>query len=107
MKKGLYLGAVVWALVCPMRVFAAGQDAVNLSQEGSKVAVSLEMSNAAEEEITAVSLSLKVDTERQAEVDLNFPRTYKVRNMDSYIKKRRGGWIFMRLPRRACLMEKC
>lgn len=72
MKKGLYLGAVVWALVCPMRVFAAGQDAVNLSQEGSKVAVSLEMSNAAEEEITAVSLSLKVDTERQAEVGFEF-----------------------------------
>ena len=72
MKKGLYLGAVVWALVCPMRVFAAGQDAVNLSQEGSKVAVSLEMSNAEEEEITAVSLSLKVDTERQAEVGFEF-----------------------------------
>ncbi len=72
MKKGLYLGAVVWALVCPMRVFAAGQDAVNLSQEGSKVVVSLEMSNAAEEEITAVSLSLKVDTERQAEVGFEF-----------------------------------
>lgn len=72
MKKGLYLGAVVWALVCPMQVFAAGQDAVNLSQEGSKVAVSLEMSNAAEEEITAISLSLKVDTERQAEVGFEF-----------------------------------
>lgn len=72
MKKRLCLGAAVWALVCPLRVFAAGQDAVNLSQEGSKVAVSLEMSNAAEEKITAVSLSLQVDAEGQAEVGFEF-----------------------------------
>ncbi len=53
---------IMWsALLFPLQVSAAGKDAVVLGQDGAEVAVSLNMSEAEEENITAVSVSLKVD----------------------------------------------
>lgn len=58
----------------PLQVHAAGRDSVELSQEGSKVAVSLEMSNAPQEKITTVAVSfyVKTDGEEKAAVDFQF-----------------------------------
>jgi len=71
-KYMLYLGTALLGLFLPLQVKAAGQDAVVLTQNEDKVAVSLEMSNAAEEKITAVSVSLKVNMEGQAAVGFSF-----------------------------------
>ena len=68
----LYLGTALLGLFLPLQVKAAGQDAVIFTQNEDKVAVSLEMSNAAEEKITAVSVSLKVNMEGQAAVGFSF-----------------------------------
>ena len=57
----LYWLIMLSALFFPLQVSAAGRDAVVLGQDGSEVAVSLNMSEAEEENITAVSVSLKVD----------------------------------------------
>lgn len=58
----------------PLQVKAAEQDTVTLKQENSEVAVSLGMSNAKEEMITAVSVAFQVDTggSEQAAVDFVF-----------------------------------
>ena len=68
----LYLGTALLGLFLPLQVKAAGQDAVVFTQNEDKVAVSLEMSNAAEEKISAVSVSLKVNMEGQAAVGFSF-----------------------------------
>lgn len=73
-RNRLYLGLVVIGLSAPLQVHAAGQDSVMLGQNGNQVAVSLEMSNAEEEKITtvAVSLELKTDHPDQIKVDFQF-----------------------------------
>lgn len=74
MQNKLYLGMAILGLSVPLKVCAAGQDAVNLGQDGNQVSVSLEMSNASEEKITTVSVSLEVKTEdlNQVKVDFQF-----------------------------------
>lgn len=59
-------------LLVPMQVHAVGQDSVGLSRDGDKVAVSLEMSNAPQEKITTVSVSLEVKPDGQEKVTVDF-----------------------------------
>lgn len=59
--KKLYLGLAILGITVPLQVKAAGQDTVNLQEENSRVAVSLGMSNAKEEKISTLSISLSVD----------------------------------------------
>ena len=59
--KKLYLGLAILGIAVPLQVKAAGQDTVNLQEENSRVAVSLGMSNAKEEKISTLSISLSVD----------------------------------------------
>lgn len=66
------MGLAVVGLLVPSQVYAAGQDRVGLSQDGSDVGVSLEMSNAVEEKITAVSVSLEIKTQGQDQIIVNF-----------------------------------
>lgn len=75
MKQGwikLYLGAAILGLLVPQQVYAKGQDSVGLSQNGDKVAVSLEMSNASQEEITTVAVSLEISTDQSSQIAVNF-----------------------------------
>ena len=71
-QKKLYMGLAVLGLLVPSQVYAAGQDLVDLSQDGSDVGVFIEMSNAVEEKITAVSISLNVSTQGQEKVNVDF-----------------------------------
>lgn len=71
-QSKLYLGLAILGLLVPLQVNAAGQDSVELSQDGTKVAVSLEMSNAAQEKITTVAVSLEVKTDGQEKVTVDF-----------------------------------
>lgn len=71
-QKKLYMGLAVLGLFVPSQVYAAGQDLVDLNQDGSDVGVSIEMSNAVEERITAVSISLNVNTQGQDQVNVAF-----------------------------------
>ncbi len=71
-QNKLYLGLAMLGLLVPLQVNAAGQDSVELSQEGSKVAVSLEMSNAPQEKITTVAVSLEVKADGQEKVTVDF-----------------------------------
>ncbi len=71
-RNKLYLWLVMSGLLVPLQVHAAGQDSVGLSQDGSKVAVSLEMSNAPQEKITTVAVSLEVKTDGQEKVTVDF-----------------------------------
>lgn len=57
---GILTVSVLFVLV-PLRASAAEQDSVALTQDGTAVAVTLNMSNATEEEISAVAVSLRVD----------------------------------------------
>lgn len=66
------MGLAVVGLLVPSQVYAAGRDQVGLSQDGSNVGVSLEMSNAAEEKITAVSVSLEIKTQGQEQIIVDF-----------------------------------
>lgn len=70
----LYIAAAVAGLLVPMKAMAAQWDMVTLIQQEGEVAVSLDMSDAVEETITAVSVSLKVETgdSGQAAVDFIF-----------------------------------
>lgn len=68
----LYLGLAVLGLSAPLQVHAAGQDSVMLGQDGNQVSVSLEMSNAAEEKITTVAVSLEVKTENSGQISVDF-----------------------------------
>ena len=72
MQNKLYLGMAILGLSVPLKVCAAGQDAVNLGQDGNQVSVSLEMSNASEEKITTVSLEVKTEDLNQVKVDFQF-----------------------------------
>lgn len=71
-RNGLYLMAVIAVLFFPMQVFAAGEDAVSLVQEGEGVALVLEMSNAQQEKISAVAISLQIDEESRDKVNVGF-----------------------------------
>lgn len=71
-QSKIYLGLVIIGLSAPLRVHAAGQDMVVLGQDGNQVAVSLEMSNATEEKITTVSVSLEVKTDDPGQVTVGF-----------------------------------
>ena len=71
-QSKIYLGLVIIGLSAPLRVHAAGQDLVVLGQDGNQVVVSLEMSNATEEKITTVSISLEVKTDDPGQVTVGF-----------------------------------
>ncbi|MBD5473608.1 MAG: hypothetical protein HDR20_12160 [Lachnospiraceae bacterium] len=71
-QSKIYLGLVIIGLSAPLRVNAAGQDMVVLGQDGNQVVVSLEMSNATEEKITTVSISLEVKTDDPGQVTVGF-----------------------------------
>lgn len=71
-QNKLYLGLAVIGLSAPLHVYAAGQDSVVLGQDGNQVAVSLEMSNASEEKITTVAVSLEVRTDDPGQVTVEF-----------------------------------
>lgn len=71
-QNKIYLGLVILGLSAPLQVYAAGEDSVMLGQDGNQVAVSLEMSNAAEEKITTVAVSLEVKTDNPGQVTVDF-----------------------------------
>lgn len=60
-RNGLYLVLCVFGFLIPLQVSAAGRDAVIIQQQEARVAVSVNMTNALEENITAVSISLKIE----------------------------------------------
>ena len=68
----LYVAAAMLGMLIPFQVSAAGQDTVTLSQEGENVAVLLEMSDAEKENITAVSVSLQIDTQSSDQIAVDF-----------------------------------
>lgn len=70
--KKLYLGLAILGIAVPLQVKAAGQDTVNLQEENSRVAVSLGMSNAKEEKISTLSISLSVDMGGQSQGEVLF-----------------------------------
>ena len=71
-RNKLYLGLAVLGLSTPLQAFAAGQDSVMLGQDGNQVSVSLGMSNAVEEKITTVAVSLEVKTEDPSQITVDF-----------------------------------
>lgn len=71
-QNKIYLGLMIIGLSAPLQVYAAGEDSVMLGQDGNQVAVSLEMSNAAEEKITTVAVSLEVKTDNPGQVTVDF-----------------------------------
>lgn len=71
-RNKLCLGMTILGILTPLQVHAAGQDAVVLGQDGNEVAVSLGMSNASEEKITTVAVSLEVKTEDLSQVEVEF-----------------------------------
>lgn len=71
-QNKIYLGLAIIGLSAPLQVHAAGQDSVMLGQDGNQVTVSLEMSNAAEEKITTVLVSLEVKTDYPDQVKVDF-----------------------------------
>lgn len=71
-RNKLYLGLAVLGLSTPLQAFAAGQDSVMLGQDGNQVTVSLGMSNAAEEKITSVAVSLEVKTDDPGQITVDF-----------------------------------
>ncbi len=72
MRKNLYFGMAILGLSIPLKVHGAGKDTVVLGQDGSQAAVSLEMSNASEEKITTVAVSLEVKTDDGSPVSVEF-----------------------------------
>lgn len=71
-RKSVYLTAAIWILSVPLKALAAGGDAVTLTPGGSGVSVELGMSNAQEERISAVSVSLQIDEESRNKVNAEF-----------------------------------
>lgn len=71
-QNKLYLGLVIIGLTVPLQVHAAGRDSVMLGLDENQVAVSLEMSNAAEEKITTVAVSIEVKTEDPGQITVGF-----------------------------------
>lgn len=70
--KKLYLGLAILGMFVPLQVKAAEQDTVTLQEENSKVAVSLGMSNAKEEKISTLSISLSVEMGGQTQGEVAF-----------------------------------
>lgn len=71
-RKLCCLMAAIWILSVPHEAFAAGRDTVTLTPEDSGVSVELEMSNAQEEKISAVSVSLQIDEESRDKIKAEF-----------------------------------
>lgn len=59
-------------MLVPMQVKAAEQDTVELRQEETKVAVALGMSNAKEEKISTIMVSLSINVEGQSQAAVTF-----------------------------------
>ncbi len=64
-KRNLLLTAMIGMLV-PLQALAADQDGVTLRQEAGRAAVSVSMTDAKEEDITAVSLTLHIQVKEAA-----------------------------------------
>lgn len=71
-QNKIYLGLVIIGLTVPLQVHAAGRDSVTLGLDENQVAVSLEMSNAAEERVTTVAVSIEVKTEDPSQITVGF-----------------------------------
>lgn len=71
-KYGLLLGMFLCLAFFPLRVLAAGEDAVTITQSEGGADVSLTMDRADQEKITAVSVSLTVEPEGAAAVEFQF-----------------------------------
>lgn len=71
-QNKIYLGLAIIGLTVPLQVHAAGRDSVMLELEQNQVAVSLEMSNATEEKITTVAVSLEVKTSDPSQITVGF-----------------------------------
>ena len=71
-RNKLCLGMAIFGILAPLQVHAAGRDAVTLTQDGNEVGVSLGMSNASEEKITTVAVSLEVKTQDLSQVKVEF-----------------------------------
>ena len=80
----LYVAAAMLGMLIPFQVSAAGQDTVTLSQEGENVAVLLEMSDAEKENITAVSVSLQIDTQSSDQIAVDFVFSPELGNHAEY-----------------------
>ncbi len=80
----LYVAAAMLGMLIPFQVSAAGQDTVTLSQEGENVAVLLEMSDAEKENITAVSVSLQIDTQSSDQIAVDFEFSPELGNHAEY-----------------------
>lgn len=64
--RKLCLAAAAVGMYIPMSVSAAGQDGVTLQQQDDQIAVSVSLSNAKEESISALSVSLQIEVEGDA-----------------------------------------
>lgn len=62
----LFLAAAAVGMYIPMNVSAAGKDSVTLQQKDDQVAVSVSLSNAKEENISALSISFQIEVEGDA-----------------------------------------
>ncbi len=80
----LYVAAAMLGMLIPFQVSAAGQDTVTLSQEGENVAILLEMSDAEKENITAVSVSLQIDTQSSDQIAVDFAFSPELGNHAEY-----------------------
>ena len=66
-RNGLYLVLCIFGFLIPLHVSAAGRDAVIIQQQEARVAVSVNMTNALEENISAVSISFKIEVAEGAD----------------------------------------
>lgn len=71
-RNRICLGLALFGLAAPLQIYAAGRDLVALGQDGNQVRVSLEMSNAVEEQITTVAVSLEVKSEEPGQMTVDF-----------------------------------
>ena len=71
-KYGLLFGTLLCLTFFPLRVLAAGEDAVTITQSEGGADISLTMGRADQEKITAVSVSLTVEPEDAATVEFQF-----------------------------------
>ena len=83
--------AAVLGMFIPFHVSAAVQDTVTLNQEGENVAVLLEMSDAKEENITAVSVSLQINTQGNDQIAVDFEFSPELENGEYGFKYRENG----------------
>ncbi|MDE7287681.1 MAG: hypothetical protein K2N55_12690, partial [Lachnospiraceae bacterium] len=105
-QKKLYMGLAVLGLLVPSQVYAAGQDRVDLSQDESDVGVSLEMSNAVEEKITAVSVSLEIKTQGQEQIIVDFQFSPELNGTEhGYVYNEETGRLDIYASSTKCLFE--